>query len=153
MRRQSPSGSACSVTVLRSFRLDTLRPPAAQPGPVQCVVTKFVYASLFINMVLPLCKAEEYSNRNITIHKNQSMKLLLLYLSFPVSLLAPSALLADDAELLAGKWSVNKTEQGQKITQPIEIKKDKFTFEILNDGQPPFHPKGHVKFANLAPFS
>ena len=81
------------------------------------------------------------------------MKLLLLYLSFALSLLAPSALLADDAELLAGKWSVNKTEQGQKITQTIEIKKDKFTFEILNEGQALLHAEGDVKFDKLGPFS
>jgi len=79
------------------------------------------------------------------------MKLLLLYFSFALSLLAPSALLADDAELLAGKWSVNKTEQGQKITQTIEIKKDKFIFEILNEGQAVLHAEGDVKFEKLGP--
>ena len=77
----------------------------------------------------------------------------LMYLSFAVSLLAPSALRADDAELLAGKWSVNKTEQGQKLTQTIEIKKDKFTFEILNDGQAVLHAEGDVKFDKLGPFN
>src|SRR5437764_14462548 len=77
----------------------------------------------------------------------------LIYVSFAVSLLAPSARKADDAELLAGKWSVNKTEQGQKITQTIEIKKDKFTFEILNEGQPLLHAEGDVKFEKLGPFN
>ena len=42
---------------------------------------------------------------------------------------------ADDAELgrMQGKWEVKKTnDEGQKITQTIEIKKDKMLFKILS---------------------
>ncbi len=81
------------------------------------------------------------------------MKRLLLNLTLGASLFAPNAIRADDAELLAGKWSVKKSEQGQNITQTIEIKKDKFTFEILNEGQAVLHAEGDVKFEKLGPFN
>jgi len=48
---------------------------------------------------------------------------------------------------------VSFVEQGQKITQTIEIKKDKFIFEILNEGQAVLHAEGDVKFEKLGPFS
>ena len=55
--------------------------------------------------------------------------------------LFPTAtLLADDADLLAGKWSVKKVnDEGQKYTQSVEIKQDKFDFQIAgeNDAQLP----------------
>ena len=59
--------------------------------------------------------------------------LLMLVLSF--TLLNATTRAADDAELgrMQGKWEVKKTnEEGQKITQTLEIQKDKMLFKILS---------------------
>lgn len=43
---------------------------------------------------------------------------------------------ADDAELakMQGKWEVKKTSNdGQKVKQTIEVKKDKLTFKIISE--------------------
>jgi hypothetical protein len=63
--------------------------------------------------------------------------------------------LASDAESLAGKWSVTKTnEQGQVFNQSIEVKKDKFIFEILSaEKQVVIHAEGDIKFGKLGPFT
>jgi uncharacterized protein (TIGR03067 family) len=70
-------------------------------------------------------------------------------------LLFASGALADDLEKLAGKWSVNKTnDQGQAYTQSIEIKKDKFTFRIMrSDGTLRLYATGDVKLDKLGPFN
>ena len=82
------------------------------------------------------------------------MRQLLFSLSIAV-LLIPSAILADDLESLSGKWSVKKTnDQGQNITQTIEVKKDKFVFEILtSDDNVVLHAEGDFKLEKLGPFS
>lgn len=69
-------------------------------------------------------------------------------------LLAGSAW-AGDLESLAGKWSVKKVnDQGQNITQTIEVKKDKFVFEILgSDDSVVLHAEGDFKLEKLGPFS
>jgi len=70
-------------------------------------------------------------------------------------MLAVSSALAGDLETLAGKWSVNKTnDQGQAYTQTIEFKKNKMTFWISGtDGQIRFYATGDIKLENLGPFN
>jgi uncharacterized protein (TIGR03067 family) len=60
----------------------------------------------------------------------------------------------DDLEALAGKWSIQKTnEDGQRYTQQIEIKKDKFIFQITDrDGDTTLYAEGKVKLEKLGPF-
>ena len=62
---------------------------------------------------------------------------------------------ADDLESLAGKWSIKKTnDQGQNVIQTIEVKKDKFVFEILSsDESVVLHAEGDFKLEKLGPFS
>ena len=62
---------------------------------------------------------------------------------------------ADDLEKLAGKWSVNKTnEQGQAFSQTIEIKKDKLIFKIVGtDGNVYLHATGDLKLEKCGSFS
>lgn len=62
---------------------------------------------------------------------------------------------ADDLAVLAGKWAVKKTnDQGQKYTQTLEIKKDKFVFQIVGaDDQPTLRAEGDIKLEKLGPFS
>jgi len=85
----------------------------------------------------------------------QRTKRLLFRCSIVATALAASALLADDAESLSGKWSVNKANaQGEKYTQTLEIKKDKFIFQIQgDDGNVRLHAEGDVKFEKLGPFN
>ncbi len=82
------------------------------------------------------------------------MKKLLL--NFCVAALFCShAALADDLDALAGKWSVKKVnDQGQNITQTIEVKKDKFVFQILSpDDSVVLYAEGDFKLEKLVPFS
>lgn len=60
----------------------------------------------------------------------------------------------DDLESLGGKWSLKKkSPEGQAITQTIEIKKDKFTFEIKNnDGKTALYAEGSIKLEKLGAF-
>jgi uncharacterized protein (TIGR03067 family) len=78
-----------------------------------------------------------------------------LCLASLISLLTCSAAFADDLESLAGKWSVKKVNsQGQNVTQTIEVKKDKFVFEILTgDDSVVLHAEGDFKLEKLGPFS
>lgn len=66
-----------------------------------------------------------------------------------------AALAADDLSSLAGKWSTKKTnDQGQNYTQSIEIKKDKFVFQIVNaEDNVVIHAEGNVKLEKLGPFN
>lgn len=70
-------------------------------------------------------------------------------------LLAASSAFAGDLEMLAGKWSVKKTnDQGQSYTQTIEIKKNKMTFTMAGaDGQVRLFATGDIKLEKLGPFS
>ena len=83
------------------------------------------------------------------------MKKILRQLLFLTPFLTAAALFADDAERLAGKWSANRVnDDGQKATLNVEIKKDKFTFEVLGaDGQVVLHAEGDIKLEKLAPFN
>lgn len=61
---------------------------------------------------------------------------------------------AGDLENLAGKWSVKKTnDQGLSFTQTIEVKKDKFIFQIVgSDGNVAIYAEGDLKLEPLGPF-
>jgi uncharacterized protein (TIGR03067 family) len=67
----------------------------------------------------------------------------------------PTPALGDDLEALAGKWSVQKTnDDGQRYTQQIEIKKDKFTFKITDqDGDTMIYAEGKAKLDKAGPFN
>jgi uncharacterized protein (TIGR03067 family) len=70
-------------------------------------------------------------------------------------LLATSTAFAGDLETLAGKWTVKKTdEEGQAITQTVEIKKNKLTFTISRaDGKISLYATGDIKLEKLGPFN
>jgi uncharacterized protein (TIGR03067 family) len=59
-----------------------------------------------------------------------------------------------DLPALAGKWTVQKTnDSGEKYTQQIEIKKDKFTFKISEPGgDTRLYAEGDVKLDKAGPF-
>lgn len=61
----------------------------------------------------------------------------------------------DDSAGLAGKWSVKRVNnEGQNVTQTIEVKKDKFVFEILSsDDSVVLHAEGDLKLEKQGPFS
>lgn len=82
------------------------------------------------------------------------MKRLLFTLLFAATLFTAASLQAADAASFAGKWTVKKVnDQGDKYSQTIEVKKDKFVFEILGaDGQVVLHAEGDLKFEKLGPF-
>jgi uncharacterized protein (TIGR03067 family) len=71
------------------------------------------------------------------------------------TLLVATAALADDLESLAGKWSVKKVNsQGQNVTQTIEVKKDKFVFQVLSaDDTVLLYAEGDFKVEKLGPFN
>ena len=83
------------------------------------------------------------------------MKRLLLNFAFTATWFTTTALWADDADLLAGKWAVKKVnDQGQNYTQTVEVKKDKFVFQILGaDDRVVIHAEGDVKLEKLGPFN
>src|SRR5579864_2777577 len=83
------------------------------------------------------------------------MKKLWLSLSVAVLFSTLKLAAADDLDSLSGKWSVKKVnDQGQNITQTIEVKKDKFVFQILtSDGSVVLHAEGDFKLEKLGPFS
>ena len=62
---------------------------------------------------------------------------------------------SDDLSKLEGKWSVKKNNnEGQPITQIIEIKKDKFKFSVLgSDDKLRIYAEGNIKLAKLGPFN
>ena len=65
---------------------------------------------------------------------------------------APRAL-ADDLDTLAGKWTTQATnEEGQRYTQHIEIKKNKFTFKIVSGDETRLYAEGDVKLDKAGPF-
>jgi len=78
--------------------------------------------------------------------------ILILAAVFAFSTLGALSTFADDLEALAGKWVAEKT-QGQSLKQTLEIKKNKFTFEVIGDGgQIVLHAEGEVKAGRLEPF-
>ncbi|HEV2394660.1 MAG TPA: hypothetical protein VG146_20100 [Verrucomicrobiae bacterium] len=82
------------------------------------------------------------------------MKTFQLTLLLALGLWA-TQLQADDAALLSGKWLVKKVnDQGETYRQTIQVKKDKFVFEILGaDDHLVLHAEGDLKLEKLGPFS
>jgi hypothetical protein len=81
------------------------------------------------------------------------MKRLIISSLFIGAMFAATFAMADDADALNGKWSVKKVnDEGQNFTQTLEIKKDKFVFQILSGNQVVIHAEGNVKFEKLGPF-
>ena len=78
----------------------------------------------------------------------------MLKISCAAMLLAAAAAFADDAEMLAGKWSVKKVNDGQNFTQSIEVKGSKFIFQIANaDNEVVIYAEGDLKLDKLGPFN
>jgi uncharacterized protein (TIGR03067 family) len=77
---------------------------------------------------------------------------ILTVLGFTAALATP--VLAEDLDMMAGKWSVQKTnDDGQRYTQQIEIKKNNFTFQITgSDDQTRLYAQGDVKLDKTGPF-
>jgi uncharacterized protein (TIGR03067 family) len=76
----------------------------------------------------------------------------LTVLGFAAALVTTAA--AEDIDMMAGKWTVQKTnDDGQRYTQQIEIKKNKFTFQITGpDAQTRLYAAGDVKLDKTGPF-
>ena len=76
---------------------------------------------------------------------------ILTVLGFAAVCVTPA--LGQDLDLLAGKWSVQKTnEDGQRYTQHMEIKKNKFTFKINDrEGETRLYAEGDVKLDKAGP--
>src|SRR5438128_1023693 len=83
------------------------------------------------------------------------MSRLLFHLIFSVALCATPVVWGSDADLLTGKWSAKKiNDDGLNCTQTIDIKKDKFVFEMLGPtGQLLAYAEGDLRFERLGPFS
>jgi hypothetical protein len=84
------------------------------------------------------------------------MKKQLLSLMAIIGLATASAtpVLADDLETLEGSWTAQKTtDEGQRVSQQIEIKKNKFKLKIMDrDGQTRLYAEGDVKLDKAGPF-
>ena len=81
------------------------------------------------------------------------MKKFLFTAGFTVLSSLSSAVYGGDLETLSGKWSLNRVnDQGQKVTQNVEVKKDKFTFEVLADDALVLHAEGDIKLEKLGAF-
>src|SRR4030095_5145302 len=80
----------------------------------------------------------------------------LVYSTLYLSLAVASATAADSPSLdaLQGAWSAKRTNQeGQVVSQVLEIQKDRLTFKIVGaDGEMRLFAKGAVSVHKLGPF-
>ena len=77
--------------------------------------------------------------------------LILSVLGF-AGVCAPRAF-SGDLDALAGKWTCQSTnEEGQRLTQQMEIKKDKFTFKVSSGDETRLYAEGDVKLEKAGPF-
>ncbi len=83
------------------------------------------------------------------------MNRILFSFSFFATALAAAVLFADDAPVPTGKWTTRKVnDQGQSYSQTLEIKKDKFVFQVLGaDDQVALYAEGDVQLKKLGPFN
>src|ERR1041385_4127426 len=83
------------------------------------------------------------------------MKRLLLSVLFVATGFKAFTLFARDSQFLTGKWSVKKVnDQGQRYSQTLEIKKDKFVFQILSaEDQVVLYAQGDVELKKAGPFN
>lgn len=78
---------------------------------------------------------------------------LSLTIALVLSNFGPLGALANDLDALAGKWVAKVEAQGQTFKQVLEIKKNKFTFEVVRDsGQTALYAEGQVKTEDYGPF-
>jgi hypothetical protein len=78
---------------------------------------------------------------------------LSLTIAFVLATLSPLGALANDLDALAGKWVAKVDAQGQTFKQVLEIKKNKFTFEVVRDGgETALYAEGDVKTEEYGPF-
>jgi hypothetical protein len=118
-------------------------------------------AGAALNIALNRTGLTECGRNNIIAENlsppQNSMKRLLFGLSLAMAIFSSTytAAAADDLVALAGKWSVKKTnDQGDKYSQTLEIKKDKFVFQILGgDDQVTLRAEGDIKLEKLGPFN
>lgn len=77
---------------------------------------------------------------------------ILSILGFAAAMATPA--FAEELDAFAGKWTAQKTnDEGQRYTQQIEIKKNKFTFKISDpEGQTRLYAEGDVKLEKAGPF-
>jgi len=61
---------------------------------------------------------------------------------------------SEDLSSFAGKWTVQKTnDDGQRYTQDLEVKKDKFNFKLSTpDGETRLYAEGDIKVDKSGPF-
>src|SRR3954464_7850520 len=105
--------------------------------------------------LLCACRAKHKNDNGPNVNQgHMSMKTIKNYL-LAAALFASSTLFAGDAETLIGKWSTKKTnEDGDKVTQTMEIKKDKFIFQVLkSDNTVALYATGDFKTEKLGPFN
>jgi hypothetical protein len=83
------------------------------------------------------------------------MKRILSKWLIAAALLQVFPTFADDKDALAGKWETKKAnESGVSYKQTIEVKKDKFIFQILDlEDHLVLHAEGAIKLEKLGPFS
>src|SRR5215471_17777374 len=83
------------------------------------------------------------------------MRRIFIYLFLGTTLCAAPALLASDANLLAGKWSTQRiNNHWHSVSQTIEVKSNKFVFQMLDkDGEVVLHAEGDLKLEKLGPFN
>lgn len=78
---------------------------------------------------------------------------LSLTTAFVLATLGALSARANDLDGLAGKWVAKGEAQGQTFKQVLEIKKNKFTFEIVRDGgQTALYAEGALKAEDIGPF-
>jgi hypothetical protein len=78
---------------------------------------------------------------------------LSLTTALVLSTLGPLGAVANDLDALAGKWVAKVEAQGQTFKQTLEIKKNKFTFEVARDGgETALYAEGEVKTEEYGPF-
>ena len=81
--------------------------------------------------------------------KKQTLKTLSI---FSLVLLACPAF-SEELSAFAGKWTCQKTnEDGQRYSQTLEVKKDKFTFKVGTDSETRLYAEGDVKVDKTGPF-
>lgn len=82
------------------------------------------------------------------------MQPLLLNVTIAATLFTAASLRGDDMDLLTGKWSVKKiNDDGQNYTQTIEVKKDKYVFQILGpNDRVVLYSEGDLKLEEVGPF-
>jgi uncharacterized protein (TIGR03067 family) len=86
-------------------------------------------------------------------YNDMKRQLLTTAVTLALTVFAPRAF-SEELSAFAGKWICQKTnEDGQKYSQTIEIKKDKFTFRLTSsDGETRLYAEGDMKLDKTAHF-